>query len=158
MKFNYNSHLFLFFLFIHYISIKTSNCITEEILDSLDEKITDVNLKTEVLDTKKILKEFDELNKKYKSLVEREKKERKRKTFNEQKFKDEYKKMENEAMIFKKYFFKQRSKMSKYIEKPKGKIDKETMNVYHSTVEYSLEVQDFINEIENKININKEDL
>ena len=80
-------------------------------MNSLDEKITDANLEIEVLDTKKILKEYDDLNKKFKFLIEREKKERKRKTFNEQKFKDEYKKMENEATLFKKYFYKQRSKM-----------------------------------------------
>ena len=32
------------------------------------------------------------------------------------------------------------------------------MDVYHLTVEYSLEAQDLINEIGKKININKEDL
>lgn len=158
MKFNYNSNIFLFFLLIYFIFIQKAFCITEEILNSFDEKITDANLEIEVLDTKKILKEYDDLNKKFKSLIEREKKERKRKTFNEQKFKDEYKKMENEATLFKKYFYKQRSKMSKFIEKPKKKIDKETMDVYHLTVEYSLEAQDLINEIGKKINVNKEDL
>ena len=153
MKFIYNIYLFFFF-----ISCPISKCITEEILKTLDEKITDENLDIEVFDTKKILKEYDEFNKIFNLLVEREKKERRRKTFNEQKFKEEYKKMEKEANLFKKYFYKQRKKMSDYIDKKNAKVDKETRNLYHSTIERSLDVQDLIKSIEEKININKEDL
>ena len=66
--------------------------------------------------------------------------------------------MNQEAELFKEYFFKQRSKMSNFINKPTGKIAKNIIDLYHSTVEYSLECQDLIKEIEQKINLNKDDL
>ena len=73
-------------------------------------------------------------------------------------FKEEYQQIYNEGKIFKDYFFKQRSKMSNFINKPKGKIAQNIIDVYHSTVEYSLECQDLLKELEEKINVNKEDL
>ena len=48
--------------------------------------------------------------------------------------------------------------MSNFINKPKGKIAKNIIDLYHSTVEYSLECQDLIKEIAQKINLNKDDL
>ena len=155
MKFK---NLFLFTIFVYFLSIKNINCITEESVENLSEIIKKENLEKELIDIIKTIKEYDEFNKKFNTLVEREKKERKRKTFNEKKFKEKYEEMNKEANIFKQYFYKQRAKMSNYINKPTHKMPKNVTDIYHTTVEYSLECQDLIKEIENKLNINKDDL
>ena len=158
MKFNHIKNLIFLYCFIFFTSFIRVKSITEDSIQSLDEKITEENLEKEISDIKKIKKEYDDFNKKFNSLSEREKKESKRKTFNENKFKEKYKEMNQEAELFKEYFFKQRSKMSNFINKPTGKIAKNIIDLYHSTVEYSLECQDLIKEIEQKINLNKDDL
>ena len=159
MKFNHIKNLIFLYCFIFFTSfIIIVKSITEDSIQTLDEKITEENLEKEISDIKKIKKEYDDFNKKFNSLSEREKKESKRKTFNENKFKEKYKEMNQEAELFKEYFFKQRSKMSNFINKPTGKIAKNIIDLYHSTVEYSLECQDLIKEIEQKINLNKDDL
>ena len=158
MKFNHIKNLIFLYCFIFFITFKIVKSITEDSIQTLDEKITEENLEKEISDIKKIKKEYDDFNKKFNSLSEREKKESKRKTFNENKFKEKYKEMNQEAELFKEYFFKQRSKMSNFINKPTGKIAKNIIDLYHSTVEYSLECQDLIKEIEQKINLNKDDL
>ena len=158
MKFNHIKNLIFLYCFIFYTSFIIVKSITEDSIQTLDEKITEENLEKEISDIKKIKKEYDDFNKKFNSLSEREKKESKRKTFNENKFKEKYKEMNQEAELFKEYFFKQRSKMSNFINKPTGKIAKNIIDLYHSTVEYSLECQDLIKEIEQKINLNKDDL
>lgn len=158
MKFNHIKNLIFLYCFIFFITFKIVKSITEDSIQSLDEKITEENLEKEISDIKKIKKEYDDFNKKFNSLSKREKKESKRKTFNENKFKEKYKEMNQEAELFKEYFFKQRSKMSNFINKSTGKIAKNIIDLYHSTVEYSLECQDLIKEIEQKINLNKDDL
>jgi hypothetical protein len=158
MKFNHIKNLIFLYCFIFFTSFIIVKSITEDSIQTLDEKITEENLEKEISDIKKIKKEYDDFNKKFNSLSEREKKESKRKTFNENKFKEKYKEMNQEAELFKEYFFKQRSKMSNFINKPTGKIAKNIIDLYHSTVEYSLECQDLIKEIEQKINLNKDDL
>ena len=158
MKFNHIKNLIFLYCFIFFTSFIIVKSITEDSIQTLDEKITEENLEKEISDIKKIKKEYDDFNKKFNSLSEREKKESKRKTFNENKFKEKYKEMNQEAELFKEYFFKQRSKMSNFINKPTGKIAKNIIDLYHSTVEYSLECQDLIKEIEKKINLNKDDL
>ena len=158
MKFNHIKNLIFLYCFIFFTSFIIVKSITEDSIQSLDEKITEENLEKEISDIKKIKKEYDDFNKKFNSLSEREKKESKRKTFNINKFKEKYKEMNQEAELFKEYFFKQRSKMSNFINKPTGKIAKNIIDLYHSTVEYSLECQDLIKEIEQKINLNKDDL
>ena len=158
MKFNHIKNLIFLYCFIFFTSFIIVKSITEDSIQTLDEKITEENLEKEISDIKKIKKEYDDFNKKFNSLSEREKKESKRKTFNINKFKEQYKEMNKEAELFKEYFFKQRSKMSNFINKPTGKIAKNIIDLYHSTVEYSLECQDLIKEIEQKINLNKEDL
>ena len=158
MKFNHIKNLIFLYCFIFFTSFIIVKSITEDSIQTLDEKITEENLEKEISDIKKIKKEYDDFNKKFNSLSEREKKESKRKTFNENKFKEKYKEMNQEAELFKEYFFKQRSKMSNFINKPTGKIAKNIIDLYHSTVEYSLECQDLIKEIEQKLNLNKEDL
>ena len=158
MKFNHIKNLIFLYCFIFFITFKIVKSITEDSIQSLDEKITEENLEKEISDIKKIKKEYDDFNKKFNSLSEREKKESKRKTFNENKFKEKYKEMNQEAELFKEYFFKQRSKMSNFINKPTGKIAKNIIDIYQSTVEYTLECQDLIKEIEQKINLNKDDL
>ena len=158
MKFNHIKNLIFLYCFIFFTSFIIVKSITEDSIQSLDEKITEENLEKEISNIKKIKKEYDDFNKKFNSLSEREKKESKRKTFNENKFKEKYKEMNQEAELFKEYFFKQRSKMSNFINKPTGKIAKNIIDLYHSTVEYSLECQDLIKEIEQKINLNKDDL
>ena len=158
MKFNHIKNLIFLYCFIFFTSFIIVKSITEDSIQTLDEKITEENLEKEISDIKKIKKEYDDFNKKFNSLSKREKKESKRKTFNENKFKEKYKEMNQEAELFKEYFFKQRSKMSNFINKPTGKIAKNIIDLYHSTVEYSLECQDLIKEIEKKINLNKDDL
>ena len=153
----YKKFNFFFVMVIFYFE-KAINCISEETIEELTEVIKKENLEKELLDITKTIKEYEELVKIFNSLVEREKKERKRKTFNEKKFKDKYKELNEEANLFKKYFYKQRAKMSNYINKPTYKMPKNVTDIYHSTVEYSLECQDLIKEIEDKLNINKEDL
>ena len=158
MKFKHIKNLIFLYCFIFFILFIIVKSITEDSIQTLDEKITEENLEKEISDIKKIKKEYDDFNKKFNSLSEREKKESKRKTFNENKFKEKYKEMNQEAELFKEYFFKQRSKMSNFINKPTGKIAKNIIDLYHSTVEYSLECQDLIKEIEQKIYLNKDDL
>ena len=158
MIFNHGRNLFFLYSFIFLTLFIITISITEDSVKLLDEKITEENLEMEISNIKKIKKEYDDFNKNFNSLIEREKKERKRKTFNEKKFQEQFEKMYKEAEIFKEYFFKQRSKMSNFINKPKGKIAKNIIDLYHSTVEYSLECQDLIKEIAQKINLNKDDL
>ena len=158
MIFNHGRNLFFLYSFIFLTLFIITISITEDSVKLLDEKITEENLEIEISNIKKVKKEYDDFNKNFNSLLEREKKERKRKTFNEKKFQEQFEKMYKEAEIFKEYFFKQRSKMSNFINKPKGKIAKNIIDLYHSTVEYSLECQDLIKEIAQKINLNKDDL
>ena len=158
MIFNHGRNLFFLYFFIFLTLFIITISITEDSVNLLDEKITEENLEIEISNIKKVKKEYDDFNKNFNSLIEREKKERKRKTFNEKKFQEQFEKMYKEAEIFKEYFFKQRSKMSNFINKPKGKIAKNIIYLYHSTVEYSLECQDLIKEIAQKINLNKDDL
>ena len=158
MKFKHIKNLIFLYCFIFFTSFIIVKSITEDSIQTLDEKITEENLEMEISNIKKIKKEYDDFNKNFNSLIEREKKERKRKTFNEKKFQEQFEKMYKEAEIFKEYFFKQRSKMSNFINKPKGKIAKNIIDLYHFTVEYSLECQDLIKEIAQKINLNKDDL
>ena len=155
MIFNHGRNLFFLYSFIFLTLFIITISITEDSVKLLDEKITEENLEIEISNIKKVKKEYDDFNKNFNSLIEREKKERKRKTFNEKKFQEQFEKMYKEAEIFKEYFFKQRSKMSNFINKPKGKIAKNIIDLYHSTVEYSLECQDLIKEIAQKINLNK---
>ena len=158
MIFNHGRNLFFLYSFIFLTLFIITISITEDSVKLLDEKITEENLEIEISNIKKVKKEYDDFNKNFNSIIEREKKERKRKTFNEKKFQEQFEKMYKEAEIFKEYFFKQRSKMSNFINKPKGKIAKNIIDLYHSTVEYSLECQDLIKEIAQKINLNKDDL
>ena len=158
MIFIHGRNLFFLYSFIYLTSSIITISITEDSVKLLDEKITEENLEIEISNIKNVKKEYDDFNKNFNSLLEREKKERKRKTFNEKKFQEQFEKMYKEAEIFKEYFFKQRSKMSNFINKPKGKIAKNIIDLYHSTVEYSLECQDLIKEIAQKINLNKDDL
>ena len=158
MKYNKNIKLFFSLILIYFISIKSVNCITQKVVNSLSRKITKENIEKEILNINNIIKEFDLFNEKYNSLSEKENEEKKENNFDENKYKEEYKIMYKEANIFKDYFFKQRSKMSNYINMPKGKIEQNIYDAYHSTVEYSLECQDLIKNLEEKVNTNKEDL
>ena len=159
MKYMKNKSIFFSFILIVYlISIKATNCINEDLVNSLSEKITEENLEKELSNIQEIIKEFDLYIKVYKYLIEREKMKKAANSFNETKFKKEYKTIYDIIKLYKDYFFKQRSRMSNYINMPKGNIEQKIYDVYHSTVEYSLEVQDMIKDIEEKINVNKEDL
>ena len=152
------SNIFIFFALIYFISIKTTNCITEKMVNSLKKSINEESINKEISDIKDIIKEYDDFNKKYNILLEKEKKRKEKKIYDEKKFREEYQQIYNEGKIFKDYFFKQRSKMSNFINKPKGKIAQNIIDVYHSTVEYSLECQDLLKDLEEKINVNKGDL
>ena len=156
--YNKDIKLIFSFSFLFVISINPVKCITQKIVNSLSKKITEENLEKEILNINNIIKEFDAFNEKYNSLTEKENEEKKENNFDEKKYKEEYKNMYKEANIFKDYFFKQRSKMSNYINMPKGKIEQNIYDAYHSTVEYSLECQDLIKNLEQKTNTNKEDL
>ena len=148
-----NLYIFLIFLFISNIF-----CITEDILKNTSSKINKKNVNKEIEEVSNILKEYEELNKKFNSLVEKENYKKKTKGYNQKTFKDEYEKIYKDSIIFNKYFMNQRSKMSNFINKPEGEIDKKFINLYHTVVENSLESKDLIEEIELKAGINKEDL
>ena len=133
-------------------------CISEDILVNTDSKINKKNIHKEIKEVTKILKDYDKLNKKFNALVEEENKQKNSKNYNNDKFKLEYEKIYKECIVFNKYFMNQRTKMSNFINKPEGEIDKKFINLYHSVVENSLESKDLIEEIEQKASINKEDL
>ena len=133
-------------------------CISEDILVNTDSKINKKNIHKEIKEVTKILKDYDKLNKKFNALVEEENKQKNTKNYNNEKFKLEYEKIYKECIVFNKYFMNQRTKMSNFINKPEGEIDKKFINLYHSVVENSLESKDLIEEIEQKASINKEDL
>ena len=132
--------------------------ITKDILVNTDSKINKKNIHKEIKEVTKILKDYDKLNKKFNALVEEENKQKNTKNYNNDKFKLEYEKIYKECIVFNKYFMNQRTKMSNFINKPEGEIDKKFINLYHSVVENSLESKDLIEEIEQKASINKEDL
>ena len=151
-------NLTIFFI-LFYILLNTSViCINERMVKKLSKIITKETLESEILNIKSTIKEYDEFNKKFNNLLEEEKKAKEEKNYDEKKFRNEYQKLLNEAEIYKNYFFIQRSKMSNLINKPTEKIEQKTIDVYHSTVEYSLECQDLIKEIEQKVNVDKGDL
>ena len=133
-------------------------CISEDILVNSDSKINKKNIHKEIKEVTKILKDYDKLNKKFNALVEEENKQKNTKNYNNDKFKLEYEKIYKECIVFNKYFMNQRTKMSNFINKPEGEIDKKFINLYHSVVENSLESKDLMEEIEQKASINKEDL
>ena len=133
-------------------------CISEDILVNTDSKINKKNIHKEIKEVTNILKDYDKLNKKFNALVEEENKQKNTKNYNNDKFKLEYEKIYKECIVFNKYFMNQRTKMSNFINKPEGEIDKKFINLYHSVVENSLESKDLIEEIEQKASINKEDL
>ena len=158
MKFNHIKNLIFLYCFIFFTSFIIVKSITEDSIQTLDEKITEENLEKEISDIKKIKKEYDDFNKKFNSLSEREKKESKRKTFNENKFKEKYKEMNQEAELFKEYFFKQRSKMSNFINKPTGKIPEPILKAHDSILEYVLDSKHLVKELGQKALIPIKDL
>ena len=74
MKFNHIKNLIFLYCFIFFTSFIIVKSITEDSIQTLDEKITEENLEKEISDIKKIKKEYDDFNKKFNSLSEREKK------------------------------------------------------------------------------------
>ena len=52
--------LFIVFVLIYFISIKTTNCITEDTVKRLKNSIKEENIDKEISGTKDIIKEYDE--------------------------------------------------------------------------------------------------
>ena len=74
------------------------------------------------------------------------------------KYKEKYKKLFKEGEIFHEYFYKQRKRLSDFINKPTGKIPEQVLYAYNSILEYVLESKTLVEELGNKAFVDSTDL
>ena len=147
--------LVTFNIILIFIAIKDINCINNEALKSLDGKIDENTIEKEI---NKIIQDYTDFNERYNELVKREQKDKENDDYDKQKYKAEYKKFFEESEIFHEYFFRQRKRLSEFINKPTGKIPEQINNAHDSIVEYVLESKNLAQELGERTFLDKEDL
>ena len=143
------------FIFLFFISIKSIKCITEEDVKALDGEI---NAQTIEKDVEKIAQDYTDFDERYNDLLRREEKDKVNDDYDKEKYKAEYKKYFDECEIFYEYFFKQRKRLSNFINKPTGQVPSEIVRAHNYILQYVLESKNLVKELGEKIFIAKEDL
>ena len=149
MKFFFCNILLLF------IIIKDIKSITNDALKTLKEKINENTIEKEV---NKIIQDYTDFNERYKELVERQNKEKDNEDYDRTIYKEKYKQFFEECEIFYEYFYKQRKRLSDFINKPTGKIPDQILNAHNTILEYVLDSKNLVQELGEKTFIDKSDL
>ena len=145
----------LYNILIFLIILKDINSITNDAIKGIEGKIDENSIENEV---NKIIQDYTEFNERYNELVERQKKEMDNEDYDRSKYKEEYRKLFDEAGLFYEYFFKQRKRLSDFINKPTGKIPEQILNAHDSILEYVLESKNLVTELGEKTFIDQSDL
>ena len=143
------------FIFLFFIAIKSIKCITEEDVKALDGEI---NAQTIEKDVEKIAQDYTDFDERYNDLLRRDEKDKVNDDYDKEKYKAEYKKYFDECEIFYEYFFKQRKRLSNFINKPTGQVPSEIVRAHNFILQYVLESKNLVKELGEKIFIAKEDL
>ena len=143
------------FIFLFFIAIKSIKCITEEDVKALDGEI---NAQTIEKDVEKIAQDYTDFDERYNDLLRRDEKDKVNDDYDKEKYKAEYKKYFDECEIFYEYFFKQRKRLSNFINKPTGQVPSEIVRAHNYILQYVLESKNLVKELGEKIFIAKEDL
>ena len=149
MKFFFCNILLLF------IIIKDIKSITNDALKTFKEKINENTIEKEV---NKIIQDYTDFNERYKELVERQNKEKDNEDYDRTIYKEKYKQFFEECEIFYEYFYKQRKRLSDFINKPTGKIPDQILNAHNTILEYVLDSKNLVQELGEKTFIDKSDL
>ena len=142
-------------LIIILIIIKDINSISKDLLKTIDGKINENTIEDEI---SKIIKEYDKFNEGYNKLSEQQNQNKDKEDYDRFKYKGEFKKLFNECELFYEYFFKQRKRLSDFINKPTGKIPDKLINLYNTVVEYVLESKNLLEDLGVKAFIDNTDL
>ena len=145
----------LYNILIFLIILKDINSITNDAIKGIEGKIDENSIENEV---NKIIQDYTEFNERYNELVERQKKEMDNEDYDRSKYKEEYRKLFDEAGLFYEYFFKQRKRLSDFINKPTGKIPDQILNAHDAILEYVLESKNLVTELGEKTFIDQSDL
>ena len=149
MKFIFCNILLLF------IIIKDIKSITNDALKTFNEKINENTIEKEV---NRIIQDFTDFNERYNELVERQNKEKDNEDYDRTIYKEKYKQLFEECEIFYEYFYRQRKRLSDFINKPTGKIPDQILNAHNSILEYVLDSKNLVQELGEKAFIDKSDL
>ena len=149
MKFIFCNILLLF------IIIKDIKSITNDTLKNFNEKINENTIEKEV---NRIIQDFTDFNERYNELVERQNKEKDNEDYDRTIYKEKYKQLFEECEIFYEYFYRQRKRLSDFINKPTGKIPDQILNAHNSILEYVLDSKNLVQELGEKAFIDKSDL
>ena len=149
------SELFFFNFIIIFINIKNIYSISKDILKTIDGKIDENTLE---IDIKKIIKEYEQFNEKYEKLVQEQNKNKDEKDYDRFVYKNEFKKLFDECEIFYEYFFRQRKRLSDFINKPTGKVPEQVIHVYNTLAEYALESNNLVKQLGEKSFIDNPEL
>ena len=149
MKFIFCNILLLF------IIIKDIKSITNDALKNFNEKINENTIEKEV---NRIIQDFTDFNERYNELVERQNKEKDNEDYDRTIYKEKYKQLFEECEIFYEYFYRQRKRLSDFINKPTGKIPDQILNAHNSILEYVLDSKNLVQELGEKAFIDKSDL
>ena len=145
----------LYNILIFLIILKDINSITNDAIKGIEGKIDENSIENDV---NKIIQDYTEFNERYNELVERQKKEMDNEDYDRLKYKEEYRKLFDEAGLFYEYFFKQRKRLSDFINKPTGKIPDQILNAHDAILEYVLESKNLVTELGEKTFIDQSDL
>ena len=152
---HYSYFNYIINLIIILIILKDINSISKELLNTIDGKINENSIEDEI---SKIIKEYDQFNERYNKLSEQQDQNKDKEDYDRFKYKGEFKKLFNECEIFYEYFFKQRKRLSDFINKPTGKIPDKLINFYNTVVEYVLESKNLLEDLGVKAFIDNTDL
>ena len=152
---HYSYFHYIINLLIILIIIKDINSISKDLLKTIDGKINENTIEDEI---SKIIKEYDQLNERNNKLSEQQDQNKDKEDYDRFKYKGEFKKLFNECEIFYEYFFKQRKRLSDFINKPTGKIPDKLINLYNTVVEYVLESKNLLEDLGVKAFIDNTDL
>ena len=145
----------LYNIVIFLIILKDINTITNEALKTLKGKIDENTIENEV---NKIIQDYIEFNERYNEIIARQKKEIDNEDYDRLKYKEEFRQLFDEAGIFYEYFFKQRKRLSDFINKPTGKVPEQILNAHDSILEYVLESKNLVTELGEKTFMDNGDL
>ena len=152
---HYSYFHYILNLIIILIIIKDINSISKDLLKTIDGKINENTIEDEI---SKIIKEYEQLNERNNKLSEQQDQNKDKEDYDRLKYKSEFKKLFNECEIFYEYFFKQRKRLSDFINKPTGKIPDKLINLYNTVVEYVLESKNLLEDLGVKAFIDNTDL
>ena len=145
----------IFKILLIFTAFKEMNSITKDALIGIEGKINEDTIEKEV---NKIVNDYNVFNERYEKLVENQNKNKNKEDYDRTKYQEEFKKLFQECEIFYEYFYKQRKRLSDFINKPTGKVPEIVIKIYNSIAEYALESKTLVEELGQKAFIDNADL